>query len=185
MPKTKKQPLSEPMGKPQQILLDESFLLCASGFDCDSKGNICQDDLAEDREFNALEALLAAYHAKISLVIDDGQPSQVREFYHRYLEMSYKHGRGRSQIFTAAKILAKWLGGRGGITKRKPAKLNHKAIEKCNLKPDTLDPLLCQLAIACHGDAPIWTLDSDFWCAREFHEEIKPVCPQKALDSVR
>jgi hypothetical protein len=31
----------------------------------------------------------------------------------------------------------------------------------------TLDPLLCRLAIACRGQAPLWTLDSDFWCASE------------------
>ncbi len=158
--------------KPTQILLDECFILCASGKGCDSTQ--CTDQL-ENREENALFAIVMARQSQVSLVLDEAE--QVVVFYRKkYNLMSH----------TVMKILKRWLEGHNRqVVYYKPAKLNPKAIKECNLKSDKLDPLLCQLAIACGGDAPIWTLDSDFWCAQKFHAEIKPVCPQAALASVR
>lgn len=84
------------------------------------------------------------------------------------------------------KILKRWLDGRGGyISRYKPAKINIEVVKVCHLKMGTLDPLLCQLAIAARGSPPLWTLDSDFWCASQFLSEIKPTCPQEALDSMK
>jgi hypothetical protein len=130
-----------------------------------------------DRQLLALTAMSSACLANISLVLDDAEPSQVATFYReKYHLMS------RDVI----KILKRWLDGRGGrLNKYKPAKINAKAVEKCNLKKGTLDPLLCRLAIASRGEAPLWTLDSDFWCANQFHHEIKPTCPQNAWESVK
>lgn len=163
-----------PLKKTNQILLDENFLLCASGQDCDSTQ--CEDKV-EERERLALTALLLAYEAKISLVLDNVETNQVIIFYYRkYNSMSR----------SVKNTLNRWLSGRGGrITRMTPAKLNPKAIKECNLKPNTLDPLLCRLAIACRGTAPIWTLDSDFWCASQFYPEIRPTCPKDALDSLK
>jgi hypothetical protein len=177
MPKRKKRVSTtpSPIVRPKQFLLDESFLLCASGKDCDSIE--CEDDL-EDRERRALIALLLAYEAKVLLVLDDRKPSQVEKFYcGKYNLMSQP----------VRNILKRWLSGRGKqpIIRYSPAKIKPEVIEDCNLKPNTLDPILCQLAIACRGQAPIWTLASDFWCARTFHPEIKPVCPAEAFVSVR
>ena len=188
MSKRKRGARKVPPGKKiTQILLDEQFLMCASGQGCDSKPHICQHEAVDDRELYAIEALLAAYRAKIALIIDQpevGQYSRVRNFYNNYLENCRKKGRG--QLPVAAKVLANWLNGRGGrITRMKPASIDSKALKECNLKPNTLDPLICQLAIACRGAAPIWTLDSDFWCASQFHPEIKPTCPKDALDSLK
>jgi hypothetical protein len=124
-----------------------------------------------------LIALLLAYEAKIPLILDDGEPSQVALFYHKKHNLLSRSVRD---------TLNRWLSGRGKrVVLYKPAKIKSKAIRDCNLKSGTLDPLLCQLAIACHGDVPIWTLDSDFWCASQFHSEIKPTCPAAALTSVR
>jgi hypothetical protein len=160
--------------KPKQILLDESFLMCASGYGCDSTK--CEGDI-KNRKRHALTALLIAYEEKILLVLDDEEPNQVAIIYrNKYKSMSR----------TVMEILTDWLSGQGGrIIRRKPAKIKPNAVKKCNLKTDTLDPLLCRLAIACHGDAPIWTLDSDFWCASQYHLEIRPTCPTEALTSVR
>jgi hypothetical protein len=163
-----------PIIKPTQILLDESFLLCASGLGCDSVE--CKDEV-DERNIQALTALLTAYLAKIPLVLDDREPSQVIAFYSRQYNLLSRPVRD---------TLNRWLSGRGRrVTRHRPAKLKQNAIDECNLKLGTLDPLLCQLAIACHGDAPLWTLDSDFWCANQFHPEIKPTCPASALASVR
>lgn len=111
-------------------------------------------------------------------ILDDAEPSQVATFYRKkYSLMS----------FEVRKVLNNWLNGRGGrIVKYKPAKIKSKAVKECNLTEGTLDPLLCQLAIASRGDAPVWTLDSDFWCASQekYHPEIKPTCPKEAFDSV-
>jgi len=176
--------------KPTQILLDEQFLLCASGQGCDSKSNICEDEKIEDRELNAIEALLAAYRTKVALVIDEpqfGQPSRVRQFYNNYLKRFQERRSGQTPI--AAKVLGRWLSGRNGrlVQYKLPrtSKVNPQALEACNLKAGTLDPLLCELAIMCRGDAPVWTLDSDLWCASQFYSEIKPTCPAAALASVR
>ena len=175
MPKRKKQSnVPQTTSKPTQILLDESFLLCASGLECDSTE--CEDE-ADERNIRALTALLTAYLTKIPLVLDDREPSQVITFY-----------RGKYNLLShpVRDTLNRWLSGRGRrVTRHRPAKLKQNVIDECNLKLGTLDPLLCQLAIACHGDAPIWTLDSDFWCATQFHSEIKPTCPRDALASVR
>jgi hypothetical protein len=165
----KRSSVSDPLQKPKQILLDESFLLCASGKGCDSTK--CQDE-ADRRKYRALAALLMAQESEVLLVIDDQLPSQVVSFYQRkyqYLSVEVRE------------ILLEWLNKR--TLKRKHAKINSKAIKDCNLKIGTLDPLLCQLAIACRG-TPIWTLDSDFWCAIQFYPDIKPTCPKEALDSV-
>lgn len=175
MSKRKKQTVVTPLiPRPNQILLDQSFLLCASGQGCDSRE--CGDE-TEERDVLALTALLEAYLAKIPLVLDDGEPSKVVAYYRR-------HNRLMSR--PVSDILNRWLSGRGQrVTRHRPAKIKPKAISDCNLTPGTLDPLLCRLAIACHGTAPIWTLDSDFWCATQFHPEINPTCPQEALASVR
>lgn len=160
--------------KPKQILLDESFLMCASGHGCDSTR--CEDDI-KNRKRHALTALLIAYEEKILLVLDDEEPSQVAAIYRK------KYGKMSRDV---SEILTDWLSGQGGrITRRKPANIKPKAVKECNLKTDTLDPLLCGLAIACYGEAPIWTLDSDFWCASKYHSEIRPTCPAEALTSVR
>ncbi|MBI4770693.1 MAG: hypothetical protein HY784_09890 [Chloroflexi bacterium] len=45
-----------------------------------------------------------------------------------------------------------------------------------------LDPVLCRLALASR--APVWTLDSDFWCAADHYPEIQPVCPAEARASM-
>lgn len=163
-----------PVKKPTQILLDENFLLCASGQSCDSTQCGDEDD---ERERRALLALLLAYEANTSLVLDDGDANQVITFYYKKYNLLSR---------PVKNTLSKWLNGRGGrITRMTPAKINPKAIKECNLKPNTLDPLLCQLAIACRGTAPVWTLDSDFWCAGRFHPEIRPTCPKDALDSLK
>jgi|GEM_PF-1517048 len=163
-----KQPLS--VARPKEILLDECFLLCASGVGCDSTQ--CHDEAeADERKFSALLALLMARKKAILLVLDED--NQVAGFYrdkYKYLSRD------------VPEILMEWLNKR--TTKRKPAKINQKAIKDCNLKTDKLDPILCQLAVACRGQAPIWTLDSDFWCATEFHPEIRPTCPKEAMESV-
>ncbi|OAD19676.1 hypothetical protein THIOM_004677 [Candidatus Thiomargarita nelsonii] len=166
--------LTLPIEKPREILLDESFILCASHQGCDSKDEYCQEEL-EERQLRALTAILSAYLAGVSLVLDETEPSQVATIYReKYRLMS----------LDVKKILKRWLDGRGGRLRRcKLAKINPKAVKAC--KMGTLDPLLCRLAIACRGQAPLWTLDSDFWCASEFHPEIKPTCPQAALDSVK
>jgi len=113
---------------------------------------------------------------KILLVLDDNEPSQVAKFY---------YGKSNQMSAEVRDIVVDWLRGQGRTVKRKPATVSEKAIKDCNLKENTLDPLLCQLAIANRGGAPIWTLDSDFWCANPFYPEIKPTCPQDALASVR
>jgi len=177
MSKSKKQ--SSPISStsfPREILLDESFILCASHQGCDSKEECCQEEQIE-RQLRALTAILSAYLAGVSLVLDDAEPSQVATFYReKYRLMS----------LDVKKILKRWLDGRGGrLGRYKLAKINPKAVKACNLKMDTLDPLLCRLAIASRGQAPLWTLDSDFWCASQFHPEVKPTCPQAALDSVK
>ncbi|MDM8561176.1 hypothetical protein [Candidatus Parabeggiatoa sp. HSG14] len=156
-----------------QILLDESFLLCASGKGCDSSE--CQDDV-QQRKRLALIALLIAYQENISLVLDNNEPSQVAKFYY-----------GKMNLMSAEvkDVIVDWLRGLGRTVKIKPATMNEKILKDCNLKENTLDPLLCQLAVACRGSAPCWTLDSDFWCASQFYSEIKPTCPQEALISVR
>ncbi len=82
-------------------------------------------------------------------------------------------------------IVVDWLRGLGHTVKCKPTTMSEKTLKDCNLKENTLDPLLCQLALASRGNAPIWTLDSDFWCASQFYPEIKPTCPQEALNLVR
>ncbi len=177
MTKHKKQPKISPpvtVPKPTKILLDECFLQCASGGGCDAK--YCQDE-PDQRQRRALMALLLAYESKIALVLDDQIPSQVAGFYQKKYKFMNDPVR---------ELIVDWLSGRGQTIQQKPStKLNPKAIKECNLKPNTLDPLLCQLAIACGGDAPIWTLDSDIWDAIPFHAEIKPVCPKEALNSVR
>jgi len=156
-----------------ELLLDESFLLCASGTGCDSKE--CHDEI-QDRKRLALIALLLAYQEKILLVIDDNEPSQVAKFYY-----------GKSHLMSAEvkDIVIDWLRGFGHTIKRKPAFIHEQTLKTCNLKENTLDPLLCQLAVASHGNAPLWTLDSDFWCASQIYPEIKPTCPQEAFTSVR
>ncbi|MEN8220598.1 MAG: hypothetical protein ABFS56_30455 [Pseudomonadota bacterium] len=156
-----------------QFLLDESFLLCASGKGCDSSE--CPDDI-QQRKRLALIALLIAYQEKISLVLDDNEPCQVAKFYY-----------GKTHLMSAEvrDVVVDWLRGLGRTVKRKPATMNEKTLKDCNLKENTLDPLLCQLAIASRGNAPCWTLDSDFWCASQFYPEIKPTCPPDALTSVR
>jgi hypothetical protein len=163
--------LPRPSVRPRQILLDESFLLCASGQGCDS--TTCEDE-PKDRKRLALTALLMAYEEKVLMVLDDAEPSRVALFYRQKYNLMSRDLR---------EILIEWLNKR--TIRRKPAKIKPKVIEDCNLKRGTLDPILCQLAIACHGDAPIWTLDSDFWCASKFYAEIKPICPATALASVR
>jgi len=157
-----------------QFLLDESFLLCASGKGCDSTE--CHDEEIQDRKRTALIALLIAYQEKIRLVLDDKEPSQVAKFYY-----------GKKNIMSAEvrSIIVDWLRGLGHTVKYKPATMSKKTLKDCNLKEKTLDPLLCQLALASRGNAPVWTLDSDFWCASQFYTEIKPTCPQEALNSVR
>jgi hypothetical protein len=156
-----------------EILLDESFLLCASGKGCDSSE--CEDEI-QQRKRLALIALLMAYQEKISLVLDDNEPSQVAKFYY-----------GKTNLMSAEvkDVVVDWLRGLGRTVKRKPAIIKEKTLKDCNLKENTLDPLLCQLAVASRGSAPCWTLDSDFWCASQFYPEIKPTCPQDALTSVR
>jgi hypothetical protein len=173
MPTRKKQKrTSTPIARSEQVLLDESFLLCASGRNCDSIK--CEDQI-EDRAERALEALLAAYKKRVFLILDDQE--KVTIFYLRKYDLMSREVKG---------VLNRWLNGRGKrIIRFKPAKIKTKVIEDCNLKYGTLDPILCQLAIACHGEAPIWTLDSDFWCAGEFYREIRPVCPAEALASVK
>ncbi len=54
--------------------------------------------------------------------------------------------------------LKRWLDGRGGarLSRYKPAKINPKAVKECNLKEATLDPLLCQLAIASHFEVLVF-----------------------------
>lgn len=161
-----KQSLS--IAKPKEILLDECFLLCASGVGCDSIS--CHDE-ADLRKRRALLALLMAQEKAILLVLDED--NQVAGFYRdksKYLSREVRE------------TLAEWLDKR--TTKRKPATINQKAVKDCNLKADKLDPILCQLAVACRGQAPIWTLDSDFWCATKFYPEIKPTCPKQAMESV-
>jgi hypothetical protein len=191
-PKQRKQTSTSILAvRPVEILLDEQFLLCASGNGCDSKPDVCPDEEVVDREFNAVEALLAAYRAKVALVIDEpelGRPSQVREFYNNYLKHMHRD-RKPGQIPIVAKVLGRWLSGRNGrliqLKLPKNSRISPEAIKGCNLKADTLDPLLCELAIICRGQAPIWSLDSDFWCASQFHPEIKPTCPTAALASVK
>jgi len=168
-PKPRQPKPSLSTAKPKEILLDECFLLCASGKDCDSTQ--CQDE-ADLRKQHALVALLTAKLKAIWLVLDEG--NQVAEFYRDNYEYLSRDVR---------EILIEWLDKR--TTKRKPAKINEKAIKQCNLKEGKLDPILCQLAVACRGQAPIWTLDWDFWCATEFHPEIRPICPKEAWESVR
>ena len=173
MPKPKKQSnITQTVSKPTQILLDESFLLCASGFGCDSTE--CEDE-AEERDSRALAALILAYDAKVLLVMDDSE--RVITFYHNKYDLMSRE---------VKRVLNRWLSGRDRrIIQRKPAKIAPKVVKECNLKVNTLDPLLCQLAITSGGNAPIWTLDSDFWCAAQFQPEIKPTCPKEALASVR
>ncbi len=178
-PKKPKKPISSTpsLQKPTQILLDESFILCASHKGCDSKIESCQEE-SEEKQMLALTAiLLASMDDKIALVLDNAEPSQVASFYReKYHLMS----------LDVRKILKRWLDGhRPRLIRYKPAKINPKAVKECNLKEGTLDPLLCQLAIASHFEAPVWTLDSDFWCANQFYPEIKPTCPKEALDSVK
>ncbi|RKZ49440.1 MAG: hypothetical protein DRR16_05945 [Candidatus Parabeggiatoa sp. nov. 3] len=156
-----------------QFLLDESFLLCASGKGCDATE--CHEEIQERKRI-ALIALLIAYQEKIRLVLDDKEPSQVAKFYY-----------GKNNLMSAEvrSIIVDWLRGLGHTVKSKPATMSEKTLKECNLKENTLDPLLCQLALASRGNAPVWTLDSDFWCANQFYPEIKPTCPQEALNSVR
>jgi hypothetical protein len=154
---------------PKEILLDECFLLCASWVGCDSTE--CQDD-ADRRRRRALMALAMALESAIYLVLDD--KGEIASFYRQKYEFLSRDVR---------EILVDWLNKHS--INRKPAKINPKATTTCNLKPGKLDPLLCQLAVACRGQAPIWTLDSDFWCAMQFHREIKPTCPEEAMLSVK
>jgi hypothetical protein len=157
----------------KHILLDESFLLCASGKGCEASE--CVDE-SQQRKRLALMALLIAYHEDISLVLDDNEPSQVAKFY---------YSKTQSMSADVKDIVVDWLRGLGRTIKIKPARLNEKTLKRCNLKENTLDPLLCGLAKACRGSVPCWTLDSDFWCANEFYPEIKPTCPQEAYKSVK
>lgn len=177
MPKPKKRlNISQTVSKSTRILLDENFLLCASGQGCDSKENSCSDEPAE-RKRRALIALLMAYEGRVLLVLDDEQPSQVARIYRSKYEQMTSEVRD---------LVVDWLRGQGRtITVHKSSAIKPKIIADCNLNHGKLDLLLCQLAIACRGDAPIWTLDSDFWCAAQFHPEIHPTCPKDALDSVR
>lgn len=177
MSKPKKQ-ISVPqiISNPAQILLDETFLMCASGQGCDPKEDTCKDEPAR-RKQRALAAMLIAQEAEVSLVLDTGEPSQVAAFYRK------KEAQLSRDV---AEILSEWLNKR--TIRHRPArvnKINPKALKECTLRDGELDRLLCQLAIACRGDAPTWTLDSDFWCVAQFHLEIKPTCPKDALDSVR
>jgi hypothetical protein len=178
-PKKRKRPIESTPSpkKPTQILLDESFILCASHQGCDSKAEYCQEE-SEEKQSSAVLAILSAYKAKTALVLDNAEPSQVASFYREKYDL---------MSIDVQKTLKQWLNGRGKarLNRYKPAKINSKAVKECNLKEDTLDPLLCQLAIASHGEAPVWTLDSDFWCANKFYTEIKPTCPKEAYDSVR
>jgi len=128
--KHKKQPTLLPQ-KITQLLLDESFLLCASGKGCDSSE--CPEDI-QDRKRLALIALLTAYMDKILLVLDDNEPSQVAKFY---------YGKSNQMSAEVRDIVVDWLRGQGRTVKRKPATVSEKAIKDCNLKENTLDPLLC------------------------------------------
>ncbi len=69
--------LSEIPEKITQFLLDESFLLCASGKGCNSTE--CHEEI-QDRKRIALIALLIAEQEKIRLVLDDKEASQVAKF---------------------------------------------------------------------------------------------------------
>jgi hypothetical protein len=117
-----------------------------------------------------------AYQEKISLVIDDNEPSQVAKFY---------YGKTNQMSAEVRDVVVDWLRGLGRTVKYKPAVIKKKTLKDCNLKENTLDPLLCRLAVASRGGAPCWTLDSDFWCASQFYPEIKPTCPLEALTLVR
>lgn len=181
MPKSKKskKPISSTpsANKPTQILLDESFILCASRQGCESKEEYCQEE-SENTQISALIAiLLASVDDKIALVLDDAEPSQVARFYRDKYE---------SMSDDVKNALKRWLDGRRDrLSQYKPAKMKPSVVKQCNLKEGTLDPLLCRLAIASRGEAPIWTLDSDFFCASQFYQEIKPTCPKNASDSMR
>jgi hypothetical protein len=81
MSKRKKPISSTPSAqKSTQILLDESFILCASHQGCDSKAEYCQEE-SEEKQSSALLAILLAHRAKIALVLDNTEPSQVASFY--------------------------------------------------------------------------------------------------------
>jgi hypothetical protein len=160
------------MNRPTQILIDECFLLCASRYGCDSTECAGEPD---EKQRLALTALLLAFRDKIKLVVDQPAGQGVAQFYRR------KHDKMSRDVRA---LIIEWLNGRGQrLAYYKPRRVSDKVRRECNLRKDELDLLLCGLALA--SAAPVWTLDSDFWCAAKQLSRIHPVCPDAALDSVR
>jgi hypothetical protein len=98
---SKKREKGQQSEKITQFLLDESFLLCASGKGCDATE--CHEEIQERKRI-ALIALLIAYQEKIRLVLDDKEPSQVAKFYY-----------GKKNLMSAEvrSIIVDWLRGLG------------------------------------------------------------------------